>query len=159
MRHDRNFKLVRMIPAPRTTVANGQTVSAATYGSGGHGTMGIVDTLGWDRALIEVSKQAGTAQKLSKLHLGMQSGPATLWASCTPLSGYTSGIVLSNVTASAATWLIDINLAGYASRKRYLNCKVTTCTTSGNVDVKCRLTRGEQFPPSATGYTTITNYA
>lgn len=162
MRHDRNVKVVRMIPAPRTLTANGATVSAQTYGSGGNGLKGIVDTLAggveYDRVLVEISKQTGTAQKLSTVKLGMQSGAATLFASCTPLSGYTSGIVLSAITLSAVTYLIDINLAAYGSRKRYLNCKVTTCTTSGNVDVRARLIKGSQFPNATTGYTTITNY-
>lgn len=165
MRHDRNVKVVRMIPAPRTLTANGATVSAQTYGSGGNGLKGIVDTLAggveYDRVLIEISKQTGTAQKLSAVRLGMQSGANSVFTAacgCTVLSGYTSGIVLSAITLSAVTYLIDINLAAYGSRKRYLNCKVTTCTTSGNVDVRARLIKGSQFPNATTGYTTITNY-
>lgn len=154
MRHDRNMKVVRCIPGPRTVTANGATVSAASYGSGGHGTKGIVDTLGWDWVRLEIRKQAGSAQKLSKVKVGFQSGAATLFASCSPLSGRTSGIVLSNVTASAAIWRVEINLAGYASRKRYMNTQATTSTTSGNVDVTAYLFRGEQVPPSTTGFTT-----
>jgi hypothetical protein len=157
MRIDRNLRMKRMLPSVRTTTANGQTISAATYGSGGHATLGVVDTQGWRRVRVEVSKQAGTAQKLSKLYLGMQSGATTLWASCSPLSGYTSGIVLSAITTSSVTYAFDINLTGYRSRKRYLNCKLTTSTTSGNVEVRAYELEGEQFPPSTTGYTSITN--
>lgn len=156
MRHDENTKLIRMIPAPRTVTANGQSVSAITYGSSGE-TKGIVDVRGWDRARIEISKQTGTAQKAT-VRIGFQSAKTTLFVSATPLSGTTSGIVMNGVTTSAITNLVDINLANYSGLKAFLTCKVTTCTTSGNVDVKCHLARGEQFPPSTTGYTTITRY-
>jgi hypothetical protein len=157
MRLDRAYRFKRMIPAPRTTTANGQTVSAASYGSGGHASRGIVDTLGYARVRITLSKQTGTAQKLSKFYLGMQSGAATLWASCTPLSGFTSGIVLSSITTSSVSYAWDINLRQYPNRKRYLNCKVTTSTTSGNIDVRAELLEPETFPPSTTGYVSITN--
>lgn len=159
MRIDRNMKFKRMIPGPRTVTANGATVSAKTYGSGGHATLGVVDTLGWRRMRVELSKSTGTAQKLSKFYLGFQSGAATLWASCTPLSGFTSGIVLSSITTSSVTYAWDINLAAYKNRKRYLNCKVTTSTTSGNIEVRAYELDGEQFPPSTTGYVSITGYA
>lgn len=157
MRIDRNMQVKRMIPSPRTTTANGQTVSAKTYGSGGHATLGVANTQGWRRCRVEISKSTGTAQKLSKVYLGMQSGANTLWASCSPLSGYTSGIVLSNITLSSVIYAFDINLAAYRSRKQYMNCKVTTSTTSGNIEVRIYELEGEQFPPSTTGYTTITN--
>jgi hypothetical protein len=154
MRHDADFKIIRMIPHPRTTTANGQTVSAATYGTTGS-TKGTVDLRGWDRAQIIIEKQAGTAQKLSKVYLGTQSAATTLWASTTPLPGFTSGIVLSSVTTSAAQWLVNINLAELSNRKAFLNCKVTTSTTSGNVDVSVLLMRGKQFPPATTGFTSV----
>lgn len=159
MRLDRAFRMKRMLPAPKTTTANGQTVSAASYGSGGHATKGILDTQGWGRVRIEVSKSGGTAQKLSKIKFGMQSGATTLFASCTPLSGYTSGVLLSGITTSAVAYAYDINLRAYRSRKRYLNCQLITSTTSGNVEVRAFLSEPEQFPvaDASNGYVSITN--
>jgi hypothetical protein len=154
MRYDADFKIIRMIPHPRTTTANGQTVSAATYGTTGS-TKGTVDLRGWDRAQIIIEKQAGTAQKLSKVYLSFQSAASTLWASSTPITGFTSGIVLSSVTTSAATWLVNLNLAERSDRKAFLNTKITTSTTSGNVGVTCILTKGKEFPPGTTGFTTV----
>lgn len=158
IRHDEDLKVVRLIPAPRMVTAAGVTASAATYGSGGHGTKGIADTLGWRRARIEIKKSSGSAQKLMWVKLGFQSGAATLYASCTPLSGYTSGIIFSGITTSGYARLFDIDLSSYSGRKRYINCQIRTCTTCGTVDVTCNLTNGEQFPPSTTGYAASTRY-
>ncbi len=158
MRNDENFKLVRMIPAPRMVTANGVSASAATYGSGGQGVKGICDTFGYRRVRIHIAKSAGTAQKLSTLKFGFQSGAASLFASCTTLSGFTSGILASAITTSAWSKLIDIDLTNYAGRKRYLNAKLTTCTTSGTIEVSAYLTNAEQFPPSTTGYTVTQRY-
>lgn len=156
MRHDENIKTIVMIPGPRTTTANGASVSAATYGTTGS-TKGLVDVRGWDRARIRILKQTGTAQKAT-VRLAFQSASTTLFVSATALSGTTSGIVMNGVTTSGIQNLYDINLASYSGLKAFLNCKVTTSTTSGNVTVLCDLVRGEQFPPSTTGFTTITRY-
>ena len=155
MRHDRNVKVVRMIPIPQ--LGANATVSAGTYGSGGHGTKGIVDTRGFNRALIEV-RRGGGATKVKSVHIGFQSGATTLMASSTLLSGYTSGNWFTSSSTSQSVWLLDINLNSITNAKRYLNCKVVTSAASSiaKIDVTCRLTRGEQFPPSTTGYTSTT---
>lgn len=159
MQHFLNQKVVRAIPAPKTTTANGHTVSAATYGSGGNGLKGIVDTTGYDYAVIEIRKSSGTAQKLSKVKIGFQSGPTTLFASCTPLSGLTSGNILSaSPTTSGLMIGYGIALNQYSLRKRYMNTQLITSTTCGNVDVSVRLIRGDTFPPSVTGYSSFVKY-
>lgn len=158
MRHDEDLKVVRMIPIPRHETANGASSSAATYGSGGAtgNLRGIVDTLGYRRARIELRKSMTSAP--TTLRLAMQSGAATLFASAYnasgSLSGYTSGKVFTQVAASGRTYVIDIDLSAYGKRKRYLNAKLTTCNTCGYNDVSCYLTNAEQFPPATTGYTT-----
>lgn len=158
-RNDRFYRRRMLLPMVRTTTANGQTISAATYGSGGAtGTTGIMDLQGYRRVHVIVAKQAGTAQKLSKLKLGFQSGAATLFASCSPLTGVTSGIVLSSITTSRASYLIDIDLTAQSNLKRYLNCLLTTSTTSGNILVEAYGVDPEQCPPSTTGFTSVQTF-
>lgn len=155
MRQDRRIRRWRMIPGVKVT---NTTASAATYGSGGNGTLGIVDTRGLSRVRIEVSRgKTGTASKIKSVHIGFQSGATTLMASSTLLSGYTSGNVFTSTTASGNIYAFDINLLTISNRKRYLNCKVVTSTTSNNICVDAFGTELEQFPPSTTGYTSITN--
>lgn len=156
MRQDQDIKWVNMIPAPRTTTANGQSVSAASYGTGGS-TKGIADIRGYRRAVVFVTKQTGTAQKAS-VRLAFHSGSSTLFVSATPLTGTTSGLVLDGVTTSAICNRYVLDLTKLASTLAYMTAKVTTSTTSGNVGVYCMLTNAEQFPPSTTGFTTSTNY-
>ncbi len=161
MRFDLRPKLVKMIPDRKITSA---VVSAKTYGTGGHVNSGVADTNGYDHAVIEVGQGIGLAHNIKKLCLGFQSGAATLFASCTPLSGLTSGAIITAKTTSGGVWRAIINLNAGAQRKRYLNCKlsVSGAATSAGVSyhVFCYLHRASTFPQAstATGYTSTTEY-
>lgn len=139
-----DFKVWTMIPMPRHETANGATSSAATYGSGG-GTAGrgVVDTLGYDYIEFLFIKNTGTAAKCT-LRFAEQSGAATLFASATALTGGT----LSAVTASAVVYRFPV--INRASRKRYMNCKLTTSTTCGYSCVLAILRKGRIQPGGTT---------
>ncbi len=145
-------KVIRMIPAPRAAAANGVTASAKTYGTGTAETCarGIVDTAGWDVAVIEVRKSSGSAAKAS-WRIGEQSAAATLYASATNLAS----AVQCGITTSRAAYRYVIDLRN-GSRKRYLNAIVVTSTTCGMTDITCRLQRGETYPPTTTGFVSTT---
>jgi hypothetical protein len=167
MRFDLRPKLVKMIPARKITSG---TVSAKTYGTGGHVNSGIVDTNGYDIAVVEISqgiKGGGTAQKIKKLCLGFQSGAASVFTAvcgCTVLSGLTSGAIISAKTATGVVHRAILNLNAGAQRKRYLNALLITsggATSAGGVfEVRCYLHRPTAFPQAstATGYATTTEY-
>lgn len=164
MRWDRDYKLVRMIPGVKVT---NTSASARTYGSGGHGTLGVVDTMpggvAYDRCRISICRNTGTASKVKSCKVFFQSGAATLCASAYnasgALSGYTSGSWLaSSSTSGTMLGTLDVNLAGYSKRKRYINALVATSTTSNAIELRCELYRGAAFPPSTTGLGTITVY-
>lgn len=161
MRFDLRPKLVKMIPDRKITSA---TVSAKTYGTGGHANSGIADLNGYDIAVIEVGQGIGLAHKIKKLCLGFQSGAATLFASTTVLSGLTSGAIITAVTTTGGVWRAIINLNAGAQRKRYLNCKLSVsgaATSAGtSYHVYCYLHQGKAFPQASTstGYTTTTEY-
>lgn len=156
MRWDRDFKLVRMIRLSKTT--SGAALSANAYGSTGS-TAGVVDTTGWDRCRLELSFQARTnttTQAVKTLKIGFQSAVSTLYASATVFSGLASGIVLSAKTSKCAIYAVDFALHNNGSRKRFMNCKyVYSGGTSGSVELRAYLYRGEQFPPSTTGFTAL----
>ena len=141
-----------MIPAPRHAVANGATSSAKEYGTGTLEThrYGIVDTAGWDIAVIEVRRSSLKAGKTS-WRIGEQSAAATLCASMTNFAS----AVQCGITASRVAYRYVIDLRNSA-RKRFLNAIVITSTTSGNPDITCRLQRGETFPPTTTGFVSTT---
>lgn len=145
-------KVIRMIPAPRHATANGATASAKTYGAGTLEThrSGIVDTAGWDVAVIEVRKSAGSAAKAS-WRIGEQSAAATLFASTTNLAS----AVACGITTSRAAYRYVIDLRNSA-RKRFLNAILVTSTTCGMTDITCRLQRGETFPATTTGFISTT---
>lgn len=156
MRLDRDMKIVRMIPLQRGSTTG---VSAATAGSGGHGTLGIVDTRGYNRCRVEVIRSTG-AGKLTSVLLAFQSGAATLFASALTGGGSltgTSGRVLNSTTATSFVRAFDINLAAHPARKRYLNCRIgQSLAASRSIAVHCILYQGETFPPAITGYTGFT---
>jgi len=153
MRRDRADKVIQMIPTRKITNAS---VSAGTYGSGGNGTKGIVDTAGYDLVRVEVSHGVGNT-KLTKFHLGFLSAPNFAIASATLFSGLTSGIVLSNKTASQSVYGFDLYLPGI-THKRYMTCKLTNSTTSCPFSVTARLRMANEFPPATTGFTSLTQY-
>ena len=101
MRHYLDRKVIRMIPAPRHATANGATSSARTYGIGTLEThkFGLVDTAGWDVAIITVRKSSGTACK-SSWRIGEQSATGTLYASATVVA-----------VPGASTVTVDASLA------------------------------------------------
>lgn len=145
-----DIKVVRMIPGPRHATAAGVSASAPTYGSGG-ASHGVVDTAGYDQALLMVLKSAATAAKVSwKFY--HQSGATTLAASANSIAS----AVACGITASRVGHMYRLNLTGY---KRYLNAKITTCTTCGMTQVLCILTKGEVIPPGNNGFTVTRNLA
>ena len=152
MRWDKDIKRIRMIPAPRHATAAGVTASAATYGSGGSTSgRGIVDTLGYDWALLTAEKSSGSAAKAS-WRFYEQSGAATLIASATAItSALASGITTSRT--AHGYWL---NLRT-PTRKRYLNAILVTSTTCGMTNIACTLFKGDSFPPSFNGFTVTRN--
>lgn len=155
MRLDRDLKLVRMIPLQRGSTAG---VSAGTAGSGGHETLGIVDTRGYDRCRIEVIRSTG-AGKITSVLLAFQSGSAMTFASALAAGGSltgASGRVLNSTTATSFVRAFDISLVG-PKQKRYLNCRIgQSLAASRAIAVHAILYQGESFPPAVTGYTGFT---
>lgn len=157
MRHDRNLKVVRMIPLQEIAST---TVSAATQGSGGKVSQGIADLTGYDFCRVEIRRRtlASANTKIEKFHLYFASGATTLAASGTLFSGRTSGIVLSAKTASRDFHAIEINLHSISNLKRYMGCKIEMSGTSAAVDVTAYLIKGKIIPtPSPVSQTTF-NY-
>lgn len=147
-----DVKVKQMLPGRRTTTANGMTTSAATYGSGGHTSLGIFDMQDCEDVEVWMLKQTGTAQKAS-VRLYEQSGAATLIASATALA---SGMI-SAITTSG--YIARFIIKNHAARKRYLNAICVTSTTSGNVTVLAFGHRNRQSPPATTGIALTRNVA
>lgn len=139
-----DVRVKQMIPGRRTTTAAGVTTSAATYGSGGHTSLGIFDMQDCEHVEVWMLKQTGTAQKAS-VRLYEQSAATTLIASATAM---TSGMISAITTSS---YIARFVIRNHPQRKRYLNAIVVTSTTSGNVSVVAFGRRNKQSPPSTTG--------
>ena len=153
MRHDKDYKLVRMVALDEIT--SGAAFSATTYGSTGS-TRGVADTTDWERCRLELRFLAATntACQIKTLKVGFMSAVSTLFASSTVFSGRTSGIVLSAITTKCGCYAVDFPLHNNGSRKRYMTCKVVySGGTSAIIEVAAYLYKGAQFPAGTLGYT------
>lgn len=153
MRHDKDYKLVRLVPLQKMT--SGTAVSAITAGSTGS-TVGEADTTGWARCRLEIAFKARTnnACKIKTVKIGFASAASTLFASSTVFSGRASGIVVSAITTKCGCYAVDFALSTNASNKRWMNSKIVySGGTSAEVELRAYLYKGEQFPAGTLGYT------